>query len=297
MDKTSLFISEVQRFSIHDGPGLRTTVFLKGCNLKCAWCHNPETQKSSPQIQYHFHKCQHCRTCVNSCPNGAMGIGSDRIIWNADACRYCGQCTSVCVSDALHPVGELLTAEQLFEILQKDRDVFPDFSGVTFSGGEPLLQTGALTHILPILKSAGYHIAIDTAGNVPLTTFDSIVDYADLFLFDIKSMDDSLHRKYTGVGNNLILANLRRLCERRKKVWIRIPLIYGINDTVENISALKAFLQTLPVIERIDLLPYHAYGIAKAESLQIYQEHFEPPLPERIDEIKNELRSCAIQIY
>lgn len=298
MAEKDLLVCEIQRFSIHDGPGLRTTVFLKGCNLRCAWCHNPETQAAVPQLQYFEEKCLHCGSCFSACHKGALSIRQGRIIRNAALCAACGSCAAACPSNALHFVGRSLHVDQLLDVLQKDRAVFPDFSGVTFSGGEPMLQVHALQEILPVLKAAGYHIAIDTAGDVPWSAFQQILPSADLFLFDIKLMDSALHKAYTGVGNERIITNLMELSRQSQRIWVRLPLVSGINDTQENIHSLCAFLDRLPQdIERIDLLAYHSYGRGKAKSLQMEQPCFAPPSAERLQEIKTELKPYASQIY
>ena len=298
MDDRTLYITEIQRFSIHDGPGLRTTVFLKGCNLRCAWCHNPETQSAESQIQYFARKCLKCGSCISACPAAALSVRHDRIGREAARCISCGRCVDACPSNAMHWVGRELDLDELLAVLQKDRDVFPDFSGVTFSGGEPMLQSRALMQILPAVKSAGHHVAIDTAGDVPWSSFWRILPFTDLFLFDIKLMNSETHKFYTGRGNGRILENLTALCRHSRRLWIRLPLVRGGNDTEENVQALRRLLDSLPgAIERIDLLPYHAYGQGKAESLQMQQDCFTPPTSRRLAEIRAELQPYAAYVY
>jgi len=261
-------IFNIQRFSIHDGPGIRTTVFLKGCNLRCLWCHNPESVQRQPQIQFYIEKCLGCGACAVVCPQHAHIFENGRHVFLREECRVCGACVVECFSDALVLSGENYSVNDVVAEIQKDQEYFrASGGGVTFSGGEPLLQPAFLAEVLSECKRFGLHCAVDTAGNVPWTTFLAIAPLTDLFLYDIKAFDPEVHRRATGVGNQLILENLKKLVELGKPVWVRIPLVPGYNAEPEEVNAIAGFLQSLGAIERIELLPYHSLGSEKYASL------------------------------
>lgn len=291
-------ITDIQRFCLHDGPGIRTTVFLKGCNLTCKWCHNPETQYHAIQWQYFKDKCQYCQFCIKSCPKHALQLTTDGIFRDKAACNMCGACRDICYAQAITTVGEEIDANSLFHILQRDERLFGDTFGVTFSGGEPLLQYEFLKEVLIQLKQHKIHVAVDTAGNVPWKYFEEILPYVNLFLYDIKGVDPYIHRKYVGGDNKLILDNLRCLTSiRQHQVWIRIPLIHGINDNDEDIGLLGEFLRGLSGFERIDLLPYHNYGVYKARSIGIKVDEFITTPEENIKQIQEQLKKMGLNVY
>lgn len=282
----SLFITQIQRYSLHDGPGIRTTVFLKGCNLSCRWCHNPETQISGPQIQYLSNRCIHCGACLQACPNQALSAEAGHINRDTGKCSVCGECVKVCYPDATKVIGEKLTLPVLLEVLEADRALYADGGGVTFSGGEPMLQAGVLGRFLPGIKKAGISVTVDTAGCVPFEWFEQLLAEVDLFLYDIKMLDSRKHERMTGVSNERILDNAVRLSRAGARLWVRTPLIHGINDTKEELEGLHRFLDGLSGVERLDLLPYHAYGNYKAAGIGRLAETFEAPSEEQMGQMK-----------
>ena len=289
-----LFISQLQRFSIHDGPGIRLTVFLKGCNLRCAWCHNPETQKNKPELQYLEARCRFCADCVKTCAHGARSIENGKMVFRQERCILCGTCADQCFADALIIAGRWMGIEQIIKTAKKDADIYDHYGGITFSGGEPLLAGEALVNALKLAKDNHLHTAVDTAGNVPWEMLEEILPYTDLFLYDVKAVRNSIHRKYTGVDNQRILDNLIFLTRKKTKVWIRIPLIHKVNDQREDIAAFEEYYEKLGRVEHVDLLPYHAYGTYKARSLQMEEKTFETPQGEYLRLIEERLQKKGI---
>jgi glycyl-radical enzyme activating protein len=263
-------IFNIQRFSIHDGPGIRTTVFLKGCNLRCHWCHNPESQRMKKEIEFFPEKCIACGSCVAICLHGAQLLEGSQRIYQRDLCQTCRSCVEECFSGALVVSGEERPVPYVVAEIAKDAEYYKSSGGgVTFSGGEPLLQPDFLQALLQACQQQGYHCAVDTAGNVPWDRLAAILPFTDLFLYDIKAFDDATHVRYTGVGNRLILDNLRRLAEGDKDIWVRIPLVAGCNDSPEEILAIAQLLAPLQQVRRVEILPYHTLGSEKYTSLGI----------------------------
>ena len=254
MEQVKGRIINIQRFSIHDGPGIRTTVFLKGCNLRCLWCHNPESQHPEPQRMFYRHKCVGCGACSRVCEK-AMLL----------QCDNCGKCVDVCQHSARELVGRTISARELFAELMKDKAYYATSGGgVTFSGGEPLLQPEFVETILRMCKEAGLHTAIETAGDVSWQTFSRVLPYVDLFLYDIKAVDAQVHKHCTGVPNDRILENARKLMEIcPEKLLFRMPVVPGYNDT--QVAAAAAFTEGFP----LELLPYHATGVGKYDALGV----------------------------
>ena len=275
MSKPTAIIFDIERNSYVDGPGIRTTVFFKGCNLRCAWCHNPESHKSAPQMMLHANKCTGCGKCKEVCPHGC------------ETCELCGICAIYCPHGAREISGKEATVEQVWDEIRKDRLFYEATGGgVTFSGGECMLQIEFLEAILTKCKENGIHTAVDTAGHVPFDRFERILPYTDLFLYDVKCLDRDKHKQYTGVDNDLILENLRRLLQGNTPVWIRIPVIPTVNDTEEEMRAIKDFLDSCGTPERIELLPYHAMGEHKYEALGEAAIPFSVPDDTRMSALK-----------
>ena len=255
-------IFDIKRYAIHDGPGIRTTVFLKGCPLKCWWCHNPEGIYRESVLMFFEYKCMKCHTCARVCPIGAITFESENSTphINRQICNNCGICSSVCPTEALRLVGREITIKELMKEIEKDI-LFYDNSGggVTFSGGEPLFQHQFLIEALKECKKRGIHTVLDTSGYAPENVFSSVLDYVDVFLYDLKLADNEEHIIYTGVSNVLIINNLRMLVDtgRGKDVILRFPIIPGITDTEKNIDDLVEFVSSLKSIREIDLLPFH----------------------------------------
>jgi len=260
-------IFDIKKFAIDDGPGIRTTIFFKGCLLRCWWCHNPEGQLPAPELMYRQARCDSCGECVGICPEEAISCALKRISVNRDRCHLCRECCQVCPTGALAIVGRQMSPDEVLGEIDKD-SIFYDESkgGVTVSGGEPLLQIDFLDALLKECKDRGIRTAVDTCGYASHDAIDKIIDEVDLFLYDIKTMDEKKHMKYTGVSNKLILENLKRLAEHGSSIQIRFPIIPGINDGKENVTAAAEFIASCR-IKNISLLPYHRAGIEKYKGL------------------------------
>ncbi|OIO00910.1 MAG: pyruvate formate lyase-activating protein [Desulfovibrionaceae bacterium CG1_02_65_16] len=257
-------VYNIQRMSVQDGPGLRTTVFLKGCPLRCLWCSNPESQKATPQMMYFENLCTGCGACASVCPNGAaVSLGNGKIGRDPEKCSDCGACTSVCPNQARVMSGRVMTVEEVMEVVRKD-DLFylNSNGGVTFGGGEP---TAGGEFFLALLRQAhqeAYHCTVDTCGYCPEDRFNETIDAADLLLFDCKHMDPECHKALTGKDNALILRNLRNALRSGTEVRIRMPLMPGLNDTEENIAAMASFFGEFGLHE-IEIMPCHFFGRSK----------------------------------
>jgi pyruvate formate lyase activating enzyme len=259
-------VFNLQHYSIHDGPGIRTTVFLKGCPLKCLWCQNPESQDTDPLLFFTAEKCTGCGTCVEACPNGAIRLIDGKSKTDREHCTWCGKCVSVCPNEARSIIGREMTAEEVFEDLKTD-DIFYRNSGggVTLSGGDPVFQPDFSIAILKLCRSAGIHTALETCGFLEWGRLKNILKQTDLVLYDIKHMDSTRHKAYTGVANELILENAEKIHRDLKlPVFPRVPLIPGYNDSLENLKRTAEFIATkLDGNNRVHILPYHPLGETK----------------------------------
>lgn len=264
---TSGVITHIQRFSVHDGPGIRTTVFLKGCQMRCRWCHNPETYRPRPEIQVFPERCIGCRACADACRETAHELTSAGHIYHRDRCVVCGECIDTCYAKSLVRVGETRTAESVVAEVIADRAFYKSTGGVTISGGEPLVQAEFTREILELCRREGIHTAIETNLASPWEVVDPLVSLVDLFLVDVKTMDDAAHQTLTGVSNAFTLENLQRLDALGRKLVIRTPVIVGLNDRPEQIGAIADFLATLHSVQQYELLPYHPLGTGKYDSL------------------------------
>jgi pyruvate formate lyase activating enzyme len=259
------FVFDFKRYAINDGPGIRMVVFLKGCNLNCAWCHNPESISATPERMYAQSKCIQCGTCVMTCPEKAISLIPDGIITDAERCKLCGHCANVCPTKAIEMSGEQLSLTQILGEIEKERLFFDQSGGgVTFSGGEPLQQHQILIQLLDECKKRGIHTVVDTAGLAKTAILLEVAKRTDLFLFDLKIMNSEKHRKWTGVPNENILKNLRILAETGAKILIRIPLIGGVNDDEENLTKTAKFISELSgEMKVVNFLPYHPIAQTK----------------------------------
>jgi len=285
------FIFDIKRFAVHDGPGIRTTIFFKGCPLHCLWCHNPESIARGPELITRSSRCARCYSCVKVCPKKALSPGpaNGPVVVDRSLCDLCGACVEACAYEALAVVGHRATVAELVDEAARDA-VFYEQSGggVTLSGGEPLAQPAFALALLQALKARGFSTALDTSGQAMEDVLAEAVKYSDLILYDLKMTDSAAHRRFTNVANGRILENLRRLDRFGKPVWIRIPLVGGVNDGEAAIASAIAFLKGLSSVRRVDLLKYHRGGQEKYKNLGKQGEFqiFEPPSEERADAIR-----------
>ena len=293
-------IFNIQHYSIHDGPGIRTTVFIKGCPLRCLWCQNPESQLLQPEVFFNQEKCVGCGQCVVVCPCGAIEIQEGKARTNRERCKGRGKCAEVCPYEARSLMGRHVTAGEVFHEVAKD-EVFYESSGggVTLSGGEPLAQPEFAAAILRLCKKAGLHTAVDTCGYAAWETVKEVLQYADLVLFDFKHMEPAKHQEYTGVPNRLILENAKRIYrELRRSMWARIPVVPGYNSTKENIRATAEFIsRELGSRVKVHLLPYHKMGEVKYKRLEREDGvlHIEPLEEEKMEELKKIVESFGLE--
>ncbi|MCI8387089.1 MAG: glycyl-radical enzyme activating protein [Clostridiales bacterium] len=283
-------IFDIERSSYVDGPGVRTTIFMKGCNLNCAWCHNPESKSRKTQRLWYSEKCTHCGKCASKCQSLALSYdpAGGSLKFDADQCKYCGRCELICPNNAIAICGYQTDIEQLMEIIVKDCDIYAATGGgVTISGGECMLDTEFITELLKECKHAKIHTAIDTAGNIPFESFERVLPYTDLFLYDIKVITPELHKKYTGVDNNLILENYKRLISRGANIIVRVPMIAEVNANETEFSKIADFLAQYPP-QSVELLSYHAMGENKYRAIyQLEPERFTPPSDIDMEKYKN----------
>ncbi|MBP3333737.1 MAG: glycyl-radical enzyme activating protein [Clostridia bacterium] len=277
-------IIEIKRFAVHDGDGIRTTVFLKGCPLKCLWCHNPEGISFAPQLAYYENKCISCGECLGSCPAGAHRMGENGHIFDRALCVGCGKCEENCLGEALKHYGKDMSVDELLPMLLEDKEFYENSGGgVTLSGGECLMQAEFCKELLKKLKENRVNTAVDTCGFVKREAIDAVMPYTDIFLYDIKAFDEDVHIKCTGVSNKLILENLKYIDSCGKDIEVRIPYVPDFNsDQIEKIAELLASLKN---ITKVRVLPYHNYAGSKYASLDMKNT-----LPEKLpsaEEVKN----------
>jgi pyruvate formate lyase activating enzyme len=265
--KTGL-VFNLQKYSLHDGPGIRTTVFLKGCPLHCSWCHNPESIAPRRELILLENRCIVCGECRRACPFGTTTDQDKPQPTGLDCCTLCGACADACPAAAREVVGRSYTSAELLKLLLQDRVFYEESGGgVTFSGGEPLLQHEFLSEMLSACRGEGLHTAVDTSGMCPTAQLLAIAPLADLFLFDIKFIDPVRHRHFTGASNELILENLRALGAIHRNIWVRIPVIPGVNDTKHDLDSAAGFASSIDGVRQVNLLPYHRTGVGKFERL------------------------------
>lgn len=292
-------VFDVKKFSIHDGPGIRTTVFLKGCPLTCWWCHNPESQTRARELVFRENRCIRCGACEAICLQQAISPNGDVMVTDGERCTLCGDCVEVCYAEAREIVGREMTVAQVMAEIERDVAFYDESGGgVTFSGGEPLLQRDFLLALLQACQEREIHTTLDTCGFARWETLDNIRGYVDLFLYDLKLMDDARHREFTGVSNELILQNLQALSLRGHDIVLRVPIIPGINDDDENIHQVSALAAALPHLNRVDVLPYHQTGTEKYHRLnKIYNlSEVRPPSEGRMAEIAQVIRGFGLQV-
>lgn len=260
-------IFDVSRYCLNDGPGIRTTVFLKGCPLRCSWCHNPESQKMTPEILFSQSSCINCGACSVVCPNQCHSL-EDLHIFDRSRCTVCGKCVEACAKKALRIVGKESTVEEIISEVLKDKTFYATSGGgITVSGGEPTLQVDFLEKLLTLAKKEGIHTAVETCGYAPQENFERIAPLTDCFLFDYKETSPEKHINFTGKDRSLIMQNLELLNRIGAYIILRVPLIPGYNDTLENIEGIKVTAKKYPSIRKIEILPYHPLGVSKEKEL------------------------------
>lgn len=271
-------IVDIQRCSLHDGPGIRTTIFLKGCPLRCAWCHNPEAQNFKQQLSFNSSKCINCFTCVEVCEAKAHSIKDNKHEVDFSKCNLCRKCADGCPLKALSIVGKLMSTEEIINIVRKDKHFYDNSGGgVTISGGEALANIDSVLSILKECKNLNIHTCIETSGYTSTESISKVIDYIDLFLYDYKLSKEEEHVKYTGVSNKLILNNLEYIYSKGKSIILRCPIIPDVNDNIDHFSAIKDIAMQFKNILKVELLPYHDFGVAKSNNIGSYQERYSKP--------------------
>ena len=292
-------IFDIKKYAIHDGPGIRTTIFFKGCPLLCWWCHNPESLRKNSQRLYRQERCIACRECTTACSNDAIAESENGLQWIATECVYCKICEQACPAGAVEFVGKTLSVDEVLAEITKDI-IFYDEShgGVTLSGGEPLMQPSFLIELLDACGELELHRTVDTSGYVDTETLLKAATRTDLFLYDLKHMDPEKHFLYTGVSNEIILTNLKRLSQHGAQIIIRFPVIPGINSDEENIDQTGVFVSSLPGVSEVNILPYHCAAEAKYENLGMKNNApgIKRPSRDYLETIAKRLESYNLQV-
>ena len=291
-------IFDIERFAISDGSGIRTVVFFKGCPLRCLWCANPESQMSGKQIMYWPNRCIGCGNCTHNCPQQAIMLTDKGVVRN-ERCILCGHCAKICNTMALTLVGQCITVDEIIKQLEKDEEFYKETSGgITFSGGEPLMQKEFLLALSSACKARGYHTSIETSGYAEWALIDAVKEYIDDFLYDFKCMDSTRHKIFTGVDNTVILENFIRLVRSGKYVVARIPVVPGYNAEMDDMAAIADFLEKNNPGCHVDLLPYHQLGISKYQRLDIPYRALSAAIPEPayMEKVKQMFLSRGFQV-
>jgi pyruvate formate lyase activating enzyme len=294
-------VFDIRRYSIHDGPGIRTTVFLKGCALSCQWCHNPESQARGPELMLLPGRCIRCGACVEACERGAASLTEAGPAADRAACATCGTfaCAAACVTGAREVAGKPMSVAQVVAEVARDLPFYErSGGGATLSGGEPMRQPRFTAALLAALKARGIHTALDTCGHTAWAALERVRAHVDLFLYDLKLVDEARHRRFTGVSNRRILANLRALSERGHRIVLRLPVVPGINDDDANLRGVAALAAGLPRLEGVELLPYHRIGADKYVRLgrPYALERTDLPAATRLEAIATELRAAGLPV-
>lgn len=294
-------VFDIQRFSIHDGPGIRTTVFLKGCPLRCLWCHNPEGIRPEPLLSFAADKCIACGNCVDACTNQAHVINEQKVhIFHREKCAACGDCAEVCPSRALELVGREFTCEEVLEQVLRDRLFYESSGGgMTLSGGEPLLQIDLAEALLSEAKNAGIHTAVETTGHMTFDRLARVIPHTDLFLYDLKETNDSMHRRFTGVPPKSILENLKKLHDTGASILVRLVIVPGLNDRHDHFEEVARIVKPLTGLLGVEVMPYHGLGISKRERFGFESDGSDDPVPpsqQTVADWINTLRNLGVTV-
>lgn len=294
--KDKILVTQIQRFCMHDGPGLRTTVFLKGCPLRCKWCHNPETQRSGNELIYN-NKCIGCRVCETVCRNKAHIFDNNHFV-DREKCIICGNCAENCPTGALEICGNEMSVLEILSIVERDCAFYGTNGGLTISGGEPFMQSKAVIRLLEECKKKGMSTVVETCGYADRETLIEALPFVDLFLWDIKDTNDIRHKQYTGVSNRKIIENLNALGNLGAKIRLRCIIVSGVNTDSEHYSDIAKIALSVPGIEGIDLIPYHAYAGVKSVFLGLKDNSNNDWIPsnEEIEKIKSFLIENGIDV-
>ena len=292
-------VFDIKRFAVHDGPGIRTTVFLKGCPLRCTWCHNPESWGPNAEVGFQPSRCIGCLKCIDACPKGAISFENKSLVTDIDKCNFCAECVAVCTAGAREVIGKTLTVDEVIDVVQRDVPFYDESGGgVTFSGGEPLGQHEFLCELLDKCKQKGIHTAVDTTCSALPEVIDKVSAIADMFLCDVKHIDSEKHREFTGVGNENILANIKRIALAGKPMFVRMPIVPGFNDDDRNIEDTCRFIGSLGTVSRIDILPYNSGGSEKSSRLLKVPDisKFKAPADEQMNRIAEKIGGFGFKV-
>lgn len=292
-------VLQLQRMSVHDGPGIRTTVFLKGCPLRCGWCHNPESQKTEPELAYHVGKCVGCGLCAKHCPAGALRLQDGKIVRDPGQCILCMKCSEICPSFAMETYGKVMTADEVCAVVEKDIAYYESTGGgVTFSGGEPLLQADFVYAVEKRLHENNVHTAVETSCFGEREKLKRLTEETDLFMVDIKTMAKDLHRQWTGASLLPILRNIALLSEWGARALIRITVVLGVSDSIENVAKTAEFLLRETKFRQVELLRMHKLAQGKYQSLgrQYPADRLEIPTEETMRRLERELLRYGMEV-